>query len=312
MQARARGAWVPAAGRPDAVNAPAADGQVLPDAARAVVGLAREMLPLLRPASDGRLPRPLSSALMRRSLGVVNLPPAADMALDEAEAAVEPLQSGAPFHGAALRAALLSHWSEVRRWNLPAADAEAFVALANEHLRLLDPADYGANAMVRDAVRQRIDQALRVAVRGLDREQLRLLSTLFEALGLPGGLHDGRLAGELLTQATAPANVAAVLEAMAAAGECVRHLRADGRPVFLDPELVGELAQTRQRELALEQRLGRALAAPAAEPRAAAPDVQEQVDSFRRRLATLEALATQGVISESEMAERRGEILREI
>ncbi|MBI5833623.1 MAG: hypothetical protein HZB16_15085 [Armatimonadetes bacterium] len=310
MQARAPKAWSQAAGRPDAVTAPVADGSALPAAAGAVVALASTLLPLLKPGTDGRLPRAVALALLRRALGVSALPPEAELALTQAEP--EAMPAAGAFHAASVRAALLSHWSEVRRWNLPAADAEAFVALANEHLRLLDPSDYGGNAMVCDAVRQRIDQALRMAVRGLDREQLRLLPALFEALGLPGGLHDGRLASELAGQVTAPANITAVLEAMTAAGECVRHLRADGRPVYLDPDLVGELAETRQRELALEQRLGRTLVARGAADSAPEPDVQAQVDSFRRRLKTLEGLAAQGIITADEFGERRAEILREI
>jgi hypothetical protein len=323
-------AAIPAAASP----APALALAVARDVAAAVAAV----LPLLRAEAAPTLPRAVWVAVVRRAgvrAGLDELPAdLVDQALDQLLAAGElSCQAGArtlaptaataepspePFHGVVVREALAAHWAEVRRWQMPAPSGEAWLRLAREHLRLLQPADMASNSMARLALRQRLAERLRTVDRGLAPAVRRVTPLVLVAAGVwqqGGGLDDARLAEHLEGAVLAPDNVGRVLAQMADHALCRACQRIDGAMLYFDPELPGEMEHSPDRAAAWRRLLGGAEPAQAEVRRGAAvvsPQVRATAESFGQRLQTLQVLFDDGLINADELASRRGAIIAEI
>lgn len=322
-------------------GAPDDSQQAALTAARATLAAGAVIIPLLRPGGSARLPRAVWAAVMRRA--EFHLGGRAEFHLGGRDGAAgdterllarlvadgelvaegggqwlapraAPVVQEAAFHGDLLREALLAHWAEVRRWDLPAPDGERLVRLGREHLRLFAPGDVAGNSMARAALRAGLQARLRARARELEADALRVAPLLLVAAGAwgegCGSLTDARLAERLETAVLAPDNVAAAAEAMVAAGLCARLDRPDGSRLYLDPELHEELQRTPERRTALRRLTG--LAPAGSEEEASKVDVAGQVAVFERRLLTLQTLFDKGVITREELTARRGDILQEI
>ncbi len=207
-----------------------------------------------------------------------------------------------PFHGDVLRAAILAHLEEVRRWNLPAPTPEHRLELAREHCQLLTGQSPTANTMLRDEVKRRLEAHLAAAFHLEDaREEAyqRLLLAEWELPRGPQGKADTfELAALLLPAVTAPDNVRTVLDGLVDEGVLRRWEPAGDEPEYADAAVDWHADEPAP--------VAVVVTAPTS------PTSETPKGSVKERLRLLRELAEEGLITPEEFDRRRQEILAEL
>lgn len=211
------------------------------------------------------------------------------------------------FHAEAVRAAILSHLAEVRRWNLPAPTTERRLALAREHSRILCGDSPRLNTMLGAELRRRLEQRLLVLADRADTRRAALFEILLAGRDLPrepqGGIDRYDLCRQLEPLVQQPDNIDRVLRGMAAEGLLRILPMTDDRTEYADPELDF---------LPLPESTAPPAPSPETVNELPEPGRAQTLSDFKNRFRLLRDLADEALITPDEYQRRKAELLSEI